>query len=294
MGPEYDIRCSKSCTRAGVAVLVLAALAISFLRPLEKARELEGLLTYTQVRLYMKEELDRLESDRAWKHLKNEIGPPLDETWNIARLLEYKVKLCDPEKLSGPVGTEAQKPNERKNNQPNQSLAPAAPSNLVMCGEEPIQPIHSIAGLLTTLADSKMLNRARSYSYRHNLAIYNWGILWYRIDAASYTEPRNVPKSIPPSVFALTLPNLVQLVNHNLPAISDVEALYKEQASITLPSLGMPIGLVSATLFVEIGLMLSIFYFWIWFREAAASENFRERSLVLLRDHYCLARYSCS
>jgi hypothetical protein len=100
MGSEYDIRCSKSCTRAAVTILVFAALAFAFLRPLGNTQELQDVLTYTSLRVNMKEELDRLESDLAWNHLKNKIGQPL-EVWNIAMLLEYRAKLRYPDDFSG-------------------------------------------------------------------------------------------------------------------------------------------------------------------------------------------------
>jgi hypothetical protein len=121
-----------------------------------------------------------------------------------------------------------------------------------------------------------MLERARNYSHRYNLSIYGWQMLWYRIqrEYRISTPPGEYSKTVSSAVLSLTFSNLVQLLNYELPTMSDVEILHKEQASVTLPSLGVPVGLVSATLFLEIGLLLAVFYFWIWYTEAAVSENF--------------------
>jgi len=74
-------------------------------------------------------------------------------------------------------------------------------------------------------------------------------------------------------ISKLTLPQVEELANFNLPEISESERLLKE-GTFTFPSMGLPLGITSATLFVEIGLLLLTSYFWIWYREARLSPNF--------------------
>ena len=62
-------------------------------------------------------------------------------------------------------------------------------------------------------------------------------------------------------------------MNANLPEISETERLLKER-TFTFPSIGVPLDITSATLLVEIGLLLLTSYFWIWYREARVSPNF--------------------
>jgi hypothetical protein len=123
MGSEYDIRCSKSCTRAGVTILVLAALAIAFLRPLGNTQELQDILTYTSLRVNMKDQLNRLESDPAWNHLKNKMGQPL-EAWSIATLLEYRAKFRYPDDFSGQTRRKEQRHKSRNRRRKPKKLDP--------------------------------------------------------------------------------------------------------------------------------------------------------------------------
>jgi len=283
MSIEDDIRCSKCCTRAGIAVLVLSALALCTLGPLEKNRSLAELLRYVSIRIEMKEALDQLGADKVWNHLRNETGES-PETWTVASLLDYKSRSYYPENLADlqkEKKTEPQKnKTETKIKIQSSQKAPAAPQQLRIVTEENILPIHTVAGLLAKLTEFDVLDRARTYSYRYNFSIYAWQMLWYRIQKESSlsTATRKYPKTVSPwiysTVYALTLQKLKNVVEYNAPTINDLESIYKEQASITIPSIGMPIGLLPATLFLEIGLLLSLFYFWIWFKEGARSDNF--------------------
>ena len=72
---ELDIRCSNSCTRAGLAALFLSAVALMMLQPLTKTKQLNAHLEYLVIRVAMKDmlvkfdqkferDLDRLLSQR--------------------------------------------------------------------------------------------------------------------------------------------------------------------------------------------------------------------------------------
>lgn len=84
---EHDDNCSKSCTRSGIAVLLLCALALSLLPSLNKMESLNALLGYISRRITLKEEFIRLHSDPVWKRLK--AADPSAETWELGKLLTY-------------------------------------------------------------------------------------------------------------------------------------------------------------------------------------------------------------
>src|SRR2546422_11776349 len=90
MATEHDIRCSNACTRAGISVLLLSAVAFGMFVPLERTRNLQSLLTYLSQRLTLKEQVGRLETDVAWGVLMagNE-GERARKDWNLAKMLEY-------------------------------------------------------------------------------------------------------------------------------------------------------------------------------------------------------------
>jgi hypothetical protein len=51
---EHDIRCSTSCTKAGLTALLFSALAISLLQPIAKIKLADTLGTYISLRSHLK------------------------------------------------------------------------------------------------------------------------------------------------------------------------------------------------------------------------------------------------
>ena len=139
-----------------------------------------------------------------------------------------------------------------------------------------IEPIPLIIKTLEELSDGAFLARAQKYSYRYENSIYRWSLVFNRLleEATSDdTSKGQEPKTPWKKISKLTLPQVEELANVNLPEISETERLLKE-GTFTFPSIGVPLGIASTTLFAEIGLLLLTSYFWIWYREARVSPNF--------------------
>jgi hypothetical protein len=72
----------------------------------------------------------------------------------------------------------------------------------------------------------------------------------------------------------LTLENLRGLASYELPELGEIEPHRKELSYFNLPSLGIPLGLIPATHFIELGLIFTLAYFWLYQREAKLSRNY--------------------
>lgn len=193
---EHDIRCSNSCTRAGITALVLGAVALSMLQPLTKTRALDALLQYVSLRGSLKNELDRLEIDPAWKSLKaSDFGDKASKDWNLAQLLDYKVKLS----FAPSSVPESQEETKRKSAvSPGPAKGPpAAPTGLSVTVERRLEPIHVVGDVLTRLGDGALLSRARNYSYRYDWSIYRWASLLYQLLVDSKSKEGVVMVPIP-------------------------------------------------------------------------------------------------
>ena len=154
-----------------------------------------------------------------------------------------------------------------------------------------IEPLHIAADILTKLGSGGILTRARRYSHHYDNSIFLWAKLRHRLiletlsqGAPVITSPSSSTEAKEPSFVPdyprekilknLTLPQLMKLAAYETPSNSEVERLIGERTSVTLPSVGMPMGLTSAATLVLFGICLTTFYFWLYFREAGASVNF--------------------
>jgi hypothetical protein len=167
---QHDDNCSKSCTRSGVAVLVLTAYALSMLPSLDKMEPLNALLGYISRRITLKENFGQLPSDPVWKRLK--AADPTAETWELGKLLEYgenttTKKPVQQSSKESPGKTGVVSDDISPESPP--TLPPAAPTGLgFVVG---IGPIPIIIKTLEELSDFAFLARAQKYSYRYENSI---------------------------------------------------------------------------------------------------------------------------
>ena len=227
---DYGIRCSTACTRAGLATLLLSAVAITMLQPLDKTRELDSVLRYLSLRLAMQERLNQLAADLVWKYLKNSpLGHAATKDWPLRQLIKFEVEddggsLRAKTIIAPPTSSETKKPEGKTalSLQPSRPPVPTAPpnapstvpapskvpatptgprtspltppappSNIKILIERGIEPIRDIASSLVGLGNGKLLSTARNYSNQYNRSIYRWALL------RSQLMCRNNPSCVP-------------------------------------------------------------------------------------------------
>jgi hypothetical protein len=74
MPDDVDIRCSEACTRAGTFALLLSAIAISLLSPLDSGNNRTALQSYISLRLALKEEVEQMSANPCWQKLSEDFG----------------------------------------------------------------------------------------------------------------------------------------------------------------------------------------------------------------------------
>jgi len=253
-------------------------------KPFDKTRQLDALLKYMSARLILNEELTRLEDDMVWKALM--ASPEAAQArmfWTIDKLLTYP-----EESKSTKVEQKPAAPGSKT------SAVLVAPTNLMITTTRRIEPLHRMAAALALLGNDETLTLARRYSARADRTIYDWLSVRTRLLNETFTRDNSKIVDVPAESLAganlaqnvsrdeqtkrttlkLTFPQLHELTNFAPPALSEAEVLLKEQTSVTLPSLGIPIGLIEGAYIVEVGILLSLIYFWVYYREARRSPQF--------------------
>jgi hypothetical protein len=74
--------------------------------------------------------------------------------------------------------------------------------------------------------------------------------------------------------YYLTLADIRFLADFEYPDPSAIQQVFTEQTRITLPSAGSPLNLRAGTSLVEVSVLVSVIYFWLYQREARFSRTF--------------------
>jgi hypothetical protein len=294
---DHDLRCSNACTRAGIAILLLSAVSFAMVRPLERSQLLDSAARYVSARVRLAEEFPRLEDDIAWRALTatSEASQARND-WSLAKLLDYRSKERLQPQYPAPQPPTKQTedpPAPRSSSQPGSGTVgkpPRAVTNFALVAIHRIEPMHSMADALTALGDGGHLTRARRFSASMDRAIYDWEVLRHRLwgDGFQRNNPGvtlltgDLPKTflsrfafwatVPDDYVAsytreellknLRLPDLAMLATHEPPTRAHAEALEKEQASITFPSLGVTTGLHPGATLVQFAIIISGLLTW--------------------------------
>lgn len=266
---SFDIRCSNACTRAGIAILLFTTIAILMLHTMTKAKEFDALGKYASLRLQLKQVIEDLQAEPCWIDLMaSDLGNQVLTEWNVSSLMNHK---CDS----------SVKP---KNDSP--ELRSHGGLRIIYS----LWEADTIADVLCELGDGKLLTDARAYSFRHSQSILRWENMrdrllsigrstqlklpGYRIPAKGKAGDRDPMIPRDELLSYLMIEDIITLASYELPDLVQIELLQKELSLVTLSSIGIPIRLIAATNFIEFALLLSVIYFWLFFREARFSESF--------------------
>lgn len=288
---EFDFRCSNACTRAGLAALLLSAIAIALLQPIEKTKQLNAVLTYYGNRISMADALNMLKEDKVWNFLLERSNETkITKEGTLGQLLEYEV-LYDGKSLrlkSEKPKVEPQRTESKKSPSAVSPLAApsiASPTNLTVTVDRKILVLHHLVTALTELGKGDTLSLARQYSNQHNRSIFWWARLRNSLIQNTAREGKALPHFEPASRFdvpdvprevllKLNIPQIAELANYQPVRENELDPLLKEQSSMTVPTVGIPLTTVRAASLVEMALVLMALYFWLYYREAKASDSF--------------------
>ncbi len=280
-----DVRCSNSCTRAGLTALLLSAIAISMLQPLTQGRALIALGKYISSRFNLESYLNELDVDPCWKQFKAKSPNHDPEKSNLSLPLKYECE-SGPTSFLVPSTAFSLFASSWQSNVFAQDAPPAPPTNIKAL--QSIFLIYEIANTLTELGDGKLLALARSYSFRYDNSIYKWSDFRYRLIAQN-KHKGDIPIYIKTKDYGeyyvgtyerdelinyLTLENIRELSKYEMPNMSEVEGLSNKSGRFNLPWNMVSLDASSAAIFVEFALLFALIYFWLYQREAKISPYF--------------------
>ncbi|HEY1266713.1 MAG TPA: hypothetical protein VGH16_05615 [Candidatus Binatia bacterium] len=269
---EFDIRCSNACTKAGAAALLLSAVALGMLQPLTKSQQLDAVTKYYSGRLALHDAINRLDKDPNWLLLlKDEkLGRQAAKEWTLDTILKYKVH---PEGRPGLI-------TKSKEEFLGEGVS-------MLASGMTLQAPRDIEFELTLLGDGSLLSHARGFSNQINRSIYRWTYLRTMIVLFSKGKRQTeivthfpdektayVPSVTRDDLLALTIPEIIELASYEPVEETKLDALVRDDATLTLPSVGIPFNIIPAASLVEMALLLTSIYFWLYLREAKTSDNF--------------------
>jgi uncharacterized membrane protein YfbV (UPF0208 family) len=305
---EDDIRCSTACTRAGLTVLLFSALAISLLQPIEKKKWIDALETYISLRSTLERAISDLDQDPCWQALgaKKEEEASF-EKWNLPKLSERTCFNDIPSKISKTTNNRSNSVSKQQDRQKvsDKKVSPATippPTSKPQAGRL-IDGVREIIGTLKALSAKKLLNEAQKVSIRYNHYIYRWIILldqlayhnmqkegpaegpgytiFYRIYGypdigitKSYDTSFNRKKYDDYPIHHLTLADVRKLSSYDPLTFSEIDRPINEQIQFSLSPSAPLLTHKAAAIFVEIVILISLVYFYIFQYEAKQSSSF--------------------
>lgn len=301
---QVDIRCSSACSRAAVTALLLSAIAISIIQPINEMKALTALREYISLRDMLKIEIEELQTDPCFIALNNNIGKEKIKKFSLSKLFDYECSSSDlsgmiddnsklgPKKMEAALAPKISSAEVSKNSRP---AIPAPPTDFSASVIYQIPKIVEVSEIIYELGNHEVIKLARSTSYKFNRDIYQWEVMRERMlinnmrlipaGQGAFIVPDN-QKSVELQtedrtrfnkealMKYLNLNDVIQLAEYKLPDSNDLQALLRDRVSFKLPSLDQPIDLKFAIIFIEIGLALSVFYFWMYQREAQRSDSY--------------------
>jgi hypothetical protein len=290
--PSLGRACSASCTKAGIAALLLSVVALSLLPALGQLKGLRALSTHVLGRLMLKSAVADLDADPCWQVVRSE---PDAERGTLVLL---KKRVCDDDGKSlrvvvipSPTASPPAQPSPRtmplglskSDRIRSGSRRPPPPRDLLILIS--IEPLADIEKALVALGEVDTLSRARSvFQYRFGWSIYRWEKRAIQLSNRSVKENKlpTSPNTKNHDLHKyLTLADIRFLADFEFPDASAVEQVFTEHTRLTLPSALIPIGLSTATTLLEFSLLLCVIYFWLFQREARLSPNYPEWGTLL-------------
>lgn len=312
-------RCSVSCVRAGYFALVLSALGISLLQPLESVDALDNLVKYTFLRGNLTKKLEDLKASDCWsrlvKHEKEQNHEA--EALTLRQLLDvvclYPQDQSSPEVSVHMHASDLPEPPDRMQVMHPQiqvlkkAQEQTTGENAADTGDDyefrlkmPLIDVRDIVEILVQLGNENLLKKGMQYSFASAYSIYEWAKRWHEIESqylARSGKGRTVvtvrnPTQDPHQVFEVfgfkrerilshfALKDIQKLASVAPPALGDVQAEVEKRRVVNLASFPLPLGFVVITTLLEASLFLAVIYFWLFQREFRRIANTPTRGTI--------------
>jgi hypothetical protein len=247
----------------------------------------------------LKEVVDQVSGDSCWQKLSDQLGGfDVTKSRMLAELGKYK---CIEESLpsgSGQIRNFSVQASETvpeskayfawdAPKSTREGSGPPGPvTNFRVIQEFPLPHLNSIIEILTKLGNRRLIDAARHYSPRFNNSIYRWSMSLYgmhernlnkkgaiivKLDNTNDAQSENITTQ---DLSELTLKDIEELSNLALPDATAFEELRISQPTIQSPGISFQVQLEVGSVLLEIAMLLTVIYFWIFYEEARVSSTF--------------------
>ena len=150
--------------------------------------------------------------------------------------------------------------------------------------ETPINQLFEISDTLKKLNESELLTLARNYNNDFNFSIFKWENLQYRLLLSNSDDTAWADWDVVSSdtkreksnlLDLLTIDDIIKLAKYEYPEWDKVESMI-EKSKINIPSFSQKYRIIDASILIEIVILISIIYFWVFLVEAILSSNYPE------------------
>ena len=261
----FGDKCSASCVKAGMTVLLFSLLGLSLLQQLSKQDHLQHLISYIVLRYTLSEQVELLQCNPCWKSLTEEIGAEKIFKLPISELFEHK---CRYKIKANVVNNNFNEGHSQDNSQGKKPL----PSPQGLGISSPITQLREISDTLKKLNESELLTRAKEYNNVFNFSIFKWENLQYRLvlsnsDDTAWADwdvvSNNPEKEKSNLLEHLTIDDVIKLSEYEYPEWNRVESIIKKN-KINIPSFSQQFQIDHASVLIEIVILISIIYFWVF------------------------------
>jgi hypothetical protein len=266
---DFERECSATCVRAGLSALLFAGFGFTLLPILDRATLADAFGGYVSHRLRLANALESLERDACWQQLTEALNVKDSDSVTVDQMVAFQ---C----VAGPVATNTEPAAHRESSS---SRRPSQPRAIRMVSG--FLPGAEIKEALESLNDDPLLERARRFSNLSEQSIYRWQVLRAQLTPHAVnmvvvmappqgTAPGRMRKS---DIDDMTLRDVRRLSSFEPTSVQAFDEATKEFRQIPIPSLAYRLGLDGVVQAVDIVVLLSLFWFWLFEREARTSSS---------------------
>lgn len=275
-------RCSEACTRAGIAALLLTAVAFSLQAPVRNIARLDVYGKYVTARIKLKFAVEDVAQHPVWRKLLKTVGEemrhwPLNRIEQRAEQLQQEMAQDEARGITiQAVGIDPHETTEPvKEATPETPSPPRIASITVVLSLNWFGPGSDIGKALTALDDTEPQGQAAEYSNDVRFRIVRWQRLRNHIFRVTRdTDGLDVRRKYLISSFKqgmglLSWTELEQLANTEM----DEASFFDREAGnfrAAVPWLPERINAYSAAELVSVSMCFVVFYFWLYVRHARA------------------------
>jgi len=301
---------SSACVRAALTALSIAAVVWLLNGTLDNRASTQALADYVNLRTDLADAINDVDADDCWSYTKTLLGSRIEADWPLRKVANFECGQTDADvrdfhAAPTPATVPATAPSSKISFRPGRwsftsppppfrapidavrGLPPPAPSGLRVTA--PLYPVFDLLAALKSLSDPAVTNSAAATSNPIRASLRQWVRLQYRLVNARSFHPIfpypyvvSVKGSPPPEqsqadrekmLELFTLADAKRLSAYNAISPEQFDTVSAEIGRMKIPGMDYYLRLDTAACAIEAVLFLSVFWFWLNFRELVVARE---------------------